>query len=278
MVVPSDLSLPMPFTEYHNKEFITGVHHILSIDPSLYPVIVFKNFPHFRANGTVDESKTESQILEQYWYSLISSIISQQVSGAAAASIERKFNILFDPLPRATPALVLTKSHDELRGAGLSNKKVEYVQHISEHFVDSSTNKLAQLEFYKTSTDEEIMEELVSLKGIGPWSAKMFMTFTLKRYNIFAHDDLGVARGAYRYLNRRKHILDKIILDTKQDEALLKLLSKKSKFASSKGKRLDSVPRCLHWGIGQGIFSVSADSYDDLMETFVNQYGRVGRG
>lgn len=241
IVVPKDLSLPKEFAEFHSPEFINGVNHIIKTDPTLYPVIVYKNFPLYAVAGSTDSKvpQTEADILQLYWYALISGIISQQVSGAAALSIENKFNMLFGPegTKNATPELVLQKTHEELRGAGLSNKKVEYVQNISEHFINPKDNKLARLEFYKNSSDEEISEELILLKGIGPWSIKMFLTFTLNRFNVFAFDDLGVARGSYRYLNRRKSLLEKIKKEVKKDEALTKLLSKRSKFAASKGKR-----------------------------------------
>ncbi|CAK7894544.1 DNA-3-methyladenine glycosylase [[Candida] anglica] len=235
--VPVDLQLPESFRKFHHDDFLDGVKHIVSVDPKLYPVVVYKDFPLFarEGSGRVKSKPYGDDVILSYWYSLVSSVISQQVSGAAALSIENKFRQLFapnEPLPKD----VLLKTHEELRGAGLSNKKVEYVQHLSEHF-SNVENKLAQPEFYQTATDEEIAEELVNLKGIGPWSAKMFLVFTLQRLNVFAHDDLGVARGAYRYLVKRQHILEEIKQQVKASEDLTKLLAKRSKFATSKGKR-----------------------------------------
>lgn len=223
---PVSLNLPPDFVNYHTPEFISGCEHIIKVDPTLYPAIVHSNFTGFQNVPCAELS--DSELIRSYWLALISSVISQQVSGAAANSIKGKFLALLGD--EITPQKTLTKSVEELRSAGLSGQKVKYVTHISEVYADESS-KLLDPAFYK-SGDEELLAELVSLKGIGLWSAKMFITFTLKDFDVFAHDDLGVARGISRYLQKRPQLLESIKQETNGNE----LLKKRSSF-DKKSKR-----------------------------------------
>lgn len=234
--VPSDLLLPQQFVEYHDPRFIEGVLHILKKDPTLYPCIVYQNFKSFAKQEKRTES--ESEVILQYWYALISSVIGQQVSGHAAKAIEGRFNALFQGKP--TPQKTLKATPEELRAVGLLGMKMKYVVSISEAF-SSSDSKLVSLDFYNSSTNEEIINELVQLKGIGEWSAKMFSTFTLKELDIFAYDDLGVARGVARYLEIRPQLLKDIKEGVHAAEELRKGLKKKGKFQTNSSKR-DWIP------------------------------------
>jgi DNA-3-methyladenine glycosylase II len=143
---------------------------------------------------------------------LVNGIISQQVSGAAARSIGRKFILLFtepegedgNP-PKAffpTPQMVLTKSPEILRTAGLSGRKVEYILDLSARFVDGRL----KAEDMVHESDETIIEKLVEVRGIGRWSnfryftfltigAEMFLMFALKRPDVLSTGDLGIQRG-----------------------------------------------------------------------------------
>lgn len=236
IVVPADYQLPEWFVEYHDPNFVKGIKYVLTKDPTLYRVIVQKKFTQFPKLEPVDMSD-EAWVLK-YWYSLVSSVISQQISGYAAKAIQAKFNLLFEAEP--TPKETLSKTTEELRGAGLSNQKVKYIVHISEVLSDPES-KLSHAGFYGESSIDELIEELTLLKGIGVWSAKMFAIFTLKNLNVFAYDDLGIARGASKYLLRRPEYLQKIKTEVQSQEDLKQLLKKKSKFEASKGKR-DWVP------------------------------------
>lgn len=234
--VPKDLLLPKTFVDYHTPEFILGVNHILQIDPSLYPCIVHLEFKSFA--NEVALSETESETILRYWYALISSVIGQQVSGHAARAIEGRFRQLFDGSP--TPQEALKKSPEDLRAVGLLAMKLKYVMSISEAF-SSTDSKLVSLDFYNSSTTEEIVNELITLKGIGEWSAKMFSVFTLKELDVFAYDDLGIARGVARYLEVRPHLLEKIKNDVNEDETLRVRLKRKGKFQTKSSKR-DWIP------------------------------------
>ncbi|XXZ99004.1 3-methyladenine DNA glycosylase [Meyerozyma guilliermondii] len=234
--VPENLELPKDFVEYHTKDFIEAARHIIKKDPSLYRSIVYKTFPHYKKEGS-EIVKSDQELILSYWHSLISSVVSQQISGSAARSIMNKFEALFDGEP--TPSKTLTFTFDELREVGLSRMKISYVQSISEAFSDPNSN-LCKVSFYRDAPLEEVVKELVSLKGIGEWSAKMFALFTLNEWDVFAHDDLGVARGMARYLTKRPELLKQIKEEVQQNEEMKALLKKKPKFATTKQR--DWVP------------------------------------
>lgn len=236
--IPVDYKLPVEYVEYHEPDFVKGLNWVLQKDPTLYPVIVHQKFSHFKKPEVVENLSPEETILK-YWYALIASVISQQISGLAAKSIESKFRGLFEN-DKPTPELTLKLTTEELRSAGLSGQKLKYITHISETFSNSDSN-LCSVDFYENNSVDRIIEELVLLKGIGEWSAKMFVLFTLKHLDVFAYDDLGIARGAAKYLLRRPKYLQKIKEEVNSNDELKKLLKRKSKFESSKGKR-DWVP------------------------------------
>jgi DNA-3-methyladenine glycosylase II len=118
---------------------------------------------------------------------LVDSIISQQLSVKAAASIEKRFQELFDSeLP--TPEQILEKSVDELRTVGLSRPKANYIRDLAQHIADGEL-KLDQLEHM---SNQEIAAELTAVKGIGEWTAHMFLMFCMARIDILPVGDLGI--------------------------------------------------------------------------------------
>ncbi|KAG9951312.1 DNA glycosylase, partial [Aureobasidium melanogenum] len=139
--------------------------------------------------------------------SLASGIIAQQVSGAAASSIKAKFIALFPPSLEHNyigppnfppPALVAEMPIPTLRTAGLSQRKAEYIQGLAQHF---TSGKLSA-EMLATASDEEVMEKLIAVRGLGKWSVEMFACFDLKRMDLFSTGDLGVQRGLAVYLGK----------------------------------------------------------------------------
>ncbi|TQV70942.1 DNA-3-methyladenine glycosylase 2 family protein [Aliikangiella marina] len=120
---------------------------------------------------------------------LIQSIISQQLSVKAAETIENRVRDLVGKQFR--PGKLLAVSHQDLRGCGLSNRKAEYVQGIADAVKRRkiSFNKLAN------ASNEEVIAKLVELRGIGQWTAEMFMIFSLGRMDIFSPLDVGLQRG-----------------------------------------------------------------------------------
>lgn len=218
--VPSDLSIPESYRSQHNPEFIKGLEHIILKDPSLYPLIISQPFPVFFS------SESPSTTDQGHYEKLCRSVIGQQVSGAAARSIEAKFVSVFgDQGKFPSPKDVINTKDEVLRAAGLSMRKAEYIKSISTKFINGEISQ----EIFQNSSDEEILEKLISIKGIGEWSAKMFLTFALHKLDVFASDDLGVARGISRYLENRPQLLKKA-----QKEVDTSIQKKKSKFDDGK--------------------------------------------
>ena len=122
---------------------------------------------------------------------LARSIVGQQISVKAAQSVWDKFAVL----PRKmTPANVLKLKVDDMRAAGLSARKVEYLVDLSLHF-DGSLLSTAQ---WASMSDDAIIDELVAIRGIGRWTAEMFLIFYLLRPNVLPLDDVGLINGISR--------------------------------------------------------------------------------
>jgi len=116
-------------------------------------------------------------------------ICYQQLAGRAAAAIHGRFDALFDGPP--TPDTVLALSMDELRSVGLSGSKAASIVDLAEK-VDMG---LVQLERMGRLPDEEVVRELTLVRGIGEWTAHMFLMFQLGRLDVWPVDDLGVRQG-----------------------------------------------------------------------------------
>ena len=120
---------------------------------------------------------------------LARSIVGQQISVKAAQSVWDRFIAL---LPKKiTPASVLKLRIDDMRGAGLSARKVEYLVDLAMHFSD----RLVHVNQWGSRDDEAVIAELVAIRGIGRWTAEMFLIFHLMRPNVLPLDDLGLIKG-----------------------------------------------------------------------------------
>jgi DNA-3-methyladenine glycosylase II len=119
---------------------------------------------------------------------LARSIVGQQVSVKAAQTVWDRFA----KLPRKiTPANVLKLKVDDMRAAGLSARKVEYIVDLALHF----DNGALHVKKWSEMTDDAIIDELVSIRGIGRWTAEMFLMFHLLRPNVLPLDDVGLING-----------------------------------------------------------------------------------
>jgi len=119
---------------------------------------------------------------------LARSIVGQQISVKAAQSV---WNRWLDLMPKFQPTQVLALGVDEQRTAGLSARKVEYLRDLAEHF-DAGRVHVRQ---WAQMDDEAIIEELVAIRGIGRWTAEMFLIFHLMRPNVMPLDDDGLLKG-----------------------------------------------------------------------------------
>ncbi len=124
---------------------------------------------------------------------LIKSIVGQQISVIAASAV---WSRLFDLVGDVNPESILAKTHEELRQVGLSNRKVEYIVGIAEAW----TEGLGEIDWEQMS-DEEVVQELVKLRGVGRWTVQMLLIFALLRQDIFPIDDIGLIRGMEKLYN-----------------------------------------------------------------------------
>lgn len=127
---------------------------------------------------------------------ICASIISQQLSTKVAAVIYARFLALFNK-KNPSPKDIIAIPFDKLRGIGLSNAKTNYVLNVCNFFID---NRLTDARLHKMK-DEELIEYLVQIKGIGRWTAEMILMFTLGREDVFAVDDLGIQQAMTKLYN-----------------------------------------------------------------------------
>jgi len=160
--------------------------HLIEIDPKLKTLIEKHQCRIFSPEGLAEEIDP--------FRSLTSGIMAQQVSVAAASSIQKKFVALFNdgvedsahvfPTPEQVAGTDLTR----LRTAGLSGRKAEYIKGLAEKFASGELTTKMLVE----ATDEEVLEKLTAIRGLGRWSVEMFACFGLKRTDILSTGDLGV--------------------------------------------------------------------------------------
>lgn len=146
-------------------------------DPALRPVIETYGLCTIRPH-------------ENYYQELVDSIISQQLSIHAARSIEKRFRDLFGGrFP--TPEEILTTDIETLRALGFSRAKASYVLDLAQHVLDGRV----QFNHLDSLTNDEVIAELTTVKGIGVWTAHMFLMFCMGRTDILPVGDLGIRNG-----------------------------------------------------------------------------------
>jgi len=127
---------------------------------------------------------------------ICASIISQQLSTKVAAVIYARFLALFSK-KNPGPKDIVSMPFDQLRSIGLSNAKTNYVLNVCNFFIENNINdaRLHKME------DEELIEFLTQIKGVGRWTAEMILMFTLGREDVFAVDDLGIQQSICKLYN-----------------------------------------------------------------------------
>lgn len=122
------------------------------------------------------------------------SIASQQLSVKAADTIFGRFRDLFPPDRTPTPTAVMTLTDDEIRATGFSRPKVSFIKDLAAHVLDGRLD----LKGLTKHPDDEVMRQLVAVKGIGQWTAEIFLMFRLGRPDILPADDLGLMNAVHR--------------------------------------------------------------------------------
>lgn len=176
----------------HDKKFIDDASKkLVKMDPVLAGII-----PQFDLQAYTPG--------ESYFVDLVESIISQQLSIRAADTIWKRVQDLF-PDKRVTPEGILSLTDKTLRGAGLSFAKIKYIKDLATKTLESGI----LFEQFEIMTDEEIITELVKVKGIGRWTAEMFLMFAMGRPDIFSYGDLGIRKGIQKLYKMKKEPTEK---------------------------------------------------------------------
>ena len=164
-----------------------AAEYLATADPALAPVVARYGLCDIRPH-------------RNYYQALAGEIIGQQLSVKAAASIRKRFESLFgDKFPE--PKAILQKSVDDLRTAGLSRAKANYIRDLAQHIVDGKV----KFDHLDNLTNDAIVGELTDVKGIGEWTAHMFLMFCMGRMDVLAPGDLGI-RNAVKKLYDLKEV------------------------------------------------------------------------
>ena len=169
---------------------------------ALEPVIVTPDYWAQACQHLIKKDRVMKRLIPQFgnaclqsrgdaFVTLARSIVGQQISVKAAQTVWDRFSAL---PKKITPANVLKLKVDDMRAAGLSVRKVEYIADLSLHF---SSKQVIESEWAMIE-DDAIIEELVAIRGIGRWTAEMFLIFYLMRPNVLPLDDVGLINGISR--------------------------------------------------------------------------------
>jgi DNA-3-methyladenine glycosylase II len=162
------------------RTFKAGYAHIKERDPRLRPILDARGVLRFKPQGEPFES-------------LVESILSQQLAGSAASAIIKKVRALF-PDGELEAKRIHRIDGRKLRAAGVSPQKLSYLKDLAARVVAGTLD----LEALESMSDEEIIEVLDEVKGIGPWTVHMFLIFTLGRPNVLPVDDYGIRMSVQR--------------------------------------------------------------------------------
>lgn len=170
-------------------DYKVAQRHLAKADPTLAAII--KRVGPCRLHAVAPRDAFEA---------LCMSIASQQLSTKAAATIFGRFCDLFPPDRKPTPDRVMTLTDEEIRAVGFSRPKVTFIRDLAERVIDGRLD----LTGLKKHPDDEVMRQLVAVKGIGRWTAEIFLMFRLGRPDIFPADDLGLMNAVQRAYGLRK--------------------------------------------------------------------------
>lgn len=180
------------------KRFSHIRQHLLTADPSLVPII-----SHIE---TVSLSVSKDPFSD-----LVEAIINQQLSEKAGRTIFTRFRTSF-PGGKLTPKNILGRSDQSLRDVGISWSKVSYIKSLA----DAVAQKRLILKKLDELDDEAVITELTKVKGVGRWTAEMFLMFSLGREDVFSYGDLGLRRAMAKLYKFRDYP------STKQMEKIVK--------------------------------------------------------
>lgn len=165
------------------KELKHAADHLAENDPVLKQIISSSGLCNLQPH-------------KNYYQELVQSILGQQLSVKAAAAIESRFIALFEgSFP--SPEQILDKTIEELRAVGFSRAKANYIQDLAQHVLDGRL-KFDEID---SMSNEEILTLLTDIKGIGEWTAHMFLIFCMGRLDVLPVGDLGIRNGIRKLYN-----------------------------------------------------------------------------
>lgn len=165
-------------------------HHLSGIDPRFAALIARSRRYNIKPNELV-----------RPFDALAESIAYQQLSGKAAATIWGRVRAIYGKRKYLDPKEVLKTPDEKLRAAGLSRSKVAAIKDLAAKTIDGTVPKARAL---ANMTDEEIIERLIAVRGIGRWTVEMLLIFDLGRPDVWPVDDYGVQKGFAKTFGRRK--------------------------------------------------------------------------
>lgn len=155
--------------------------YLLEADPHLAPIIAEAGLP------TISPHKN-------YYQELVESIVSQQLSVKAAATIMKRFLELFPGSEFPAPDQILSKTVEEMREVGLSRQKATYIQDLAVKVIEGTV----RFNHLDTLSNDEVITELTQIKGVGVWTVHMFLMFCMGRLDVLPTGDLGIKNGIYK--------------------------------------------------------------------------------
>lgn len=170
------------------SDYRASVRHLKRVDPVLARVI-----------ESVGPCRIQLRTGGSHFQALVRSIVFQQLSGKAAGTIHGQFVALF-PEHGPEPVLLLTFADETLRGVGLSRQKIGYLRDLANKVLSGEL----PLDSVHNMNDDELIDHLVQVKGIGRWTAQMFLMFRLGRRNVLPELDLGIQNAIRRAYRKRK--------------------------------------------------------------------------
>jgi DNA-3-methyladenine glycosylase II len=168
-------------------DYRASVRHLKRVDPVLAQVI-----------EAVGPCRIQLRTEGSHYQALVRSIIYQQLSGKAAGTILARFNALYGGTPE--PHAVLATTDEQLRAVGLSRQKIGYLRDLSSKVLSGAL----PLDAVHDMDDDDLIEHLVQVKGIGRWTAQMFLMFRLGRRDVLPELDLGIQNAIRRAYRKRK--------------------------------------------------------------------------
>jgi DNA-3-methyladenine glycosylase II len=178
-----------PHSALTEHEFERARRHLMRRDPRLG--LLIKKVGRCR----LPDSRAASP-----FSSLVRAILSQQLSGKAADTIERRVLTLVGGRDGLSPAALLAVDPTALRAAGVSRPKISYLRDLAERVRDGRLD----LDHLEHQADEAVIMAITEVKGLGRWSAEMFLMFRLNRPDVFPVADLGIVKGVQKLLGMKR--------------------------------------------------------------------------